>query len=119
MIRESGEDYLETILIIKRRKGCVRAVDIAEERSLSRPSVSRAVSILQKNGLIIIEPDGGIALTAKGREKAENILERHTVISKFFHEVLGVSPETAEADACHVEHALSEETYNKLKDYLG
>jgi Mn-dependent DtxR family transcriptional regulator len=118
MIHESGEDYLETILIIKNRKGYVRAVDIADTRSISRPSVSRAVSVLQKNGLITIAPDGAIDLTAEGSRRAKDIYERHLFIRKLFTDVLGVSEKTAEADACKIEHALSDETYSKLKELI-
>jgi Mn-dependent DtxR family transcriptional regulator len=118
MIRESGEDYLETILIIRNRKGYVRAVDIAAELNFSKPSVSRAVSILVKNGLITVLPDGAINLTEEGLRLAENVYERHLLIRRFFVDVLGVDPATAETDACRVEHALSEETYEKLKAFI-
>jgi Mn-dependent DtxR family transcriptional regulator len=116
-IRESGEDYLETILIIKNRKGYVRAVDIAEELGYSKPSISRAVSILKQSGFIDIE-NGHIHLTEIGRERAEEIYHRHTVIRRFFVEILGVGEKTAELDACRTEHALSDETFEKLQLYI-
>jgi Mn-dependent DtxR family transcriptional regulator len=118
MIKESGEDYLETILVIHNKKGFVRAVDIAESRGVSKPSVSRALSILGKSGFISVAVNGDIKLTEQGRARAESILERHRVIRDFFTDVLGVSPFTAESDACRVEHALSEETFEKFRVFL-
>jgi Mn-dependent DtxR family transcriptional regulator len=117
-IRESGEDYLETILIIGSRKGYVRSVDIAEELGYSKPSISRAVSVLRKGGYITVENDGEITLTEAGKELAERVYHRHKTIKIFFRDFLGVSPETAEADACKTEHALSEETFEKLRQFL-
>jgi Mn-dependent DtxR family transcriptional regulator len=116
-VRESGEDYLEAIYVIRNRKGCVRAVDIAAELSYSKPSVSRAVGILAKKNLLIVQNDGSIIFTEEGLAKASAIFDRHSVIKRFFIETLGVTPETAEEDACKVEHALSEETFGKLKGY--
>ncbi|MDR0991699.1 MAG: metal-dependent transcriptional regulator [Ruminococcus sp.] len=117
-IRESGEDYLETILIIGSRKGFVRSVDIAEELGYSKPSISRAVSVLKKSGYIAVGNDGEITLTEAGKELAERVYKRHKTIKNFFIKILGVSPETAETDACRAEHALSEETFIKLESYL-
>jgi Mn-dependent DtxR family transcriptional regulator len=117
-IRESGEDYLETILIIGGRKGFVRSVDIAEELGYSKPSISRAVSVLKKGGYITVGTDGEITLTDAGKELAERVYKRHKTIRIFYKDILGVSPETAEADACKTEHALSEETFIKLEEFL-
>jgi Mn-dependent DtxR family transcriptional regulator len=117
-IRESGEDYLETILIIGSRKGFVRSVDIAEELGYSKPSISRAVSVLKKGGYIAVGGDGEITLTEPGKELAQRVYNRHKTIKNFFVKVLGVSPETAESDACKAEHALSEETFTALENYL-
>jgi Mn-dependent DtxR family transcriptional regulator len=117
-IRESGEDYLETILIIGSRKGFVRSVDIAEELGYSKPSISRAVSVLKKGGYIVVGDDGEITLTEPGKELAQRVYNRHKTIKNFFIKVLGVSPETAENDACKAEHALSEETFTALEKYL-
>jgi Mn-dependent DtxR family transcriptional regulator len=117
-IRESGEDYLETILIIGSRKGYVRSVDIAEELGYSKPSISRAVSVLKKGGYITVKNDGEITLTEAGKELAERVYKRHKTIKIFFRDFLGVSSETAEADACKTEHALSEETFEKLYQFL-
>jgi Mn-dependent DtxR family transcriptional regulator len=117
-VHESGEDYLEAIFVIRNRKGYVRAVDIAAELSYSKPSVSRAVGILAKKNLLTIQNYGSIILTEEGLAKASAIFDRHSVIKSFFIDRLGVDPETAEADACKVEHALSEETYGKLKEFI-
>jgi Mn-dependent DtxR family transcriptional regulator len=118
-IRESGEDYLETILIIGSRKGYVRSVDIAEEMGFSKPSISRAVSVLKKGGYISVGGDGVITLTDAGKELAERVYKRHKTITAFYKDVLGVSSETAETDACKTEHALSEETFTKLEEFLN
>jgi Mn-dependent DtxR family transcriptional regulator len=117
-VHESGEDYLEAIFVIRNRKGYVRAVDIAAELSYSKPSVSRAVGILAKKNLLSIQNDGSIILTEEGLAKASAIFDRHSVIKSFFIDRLSVDPETAEEDACRVEHALSEETYGKLKEFI-
>lgn len=114
-IQESGENYLETILVLKRRLGYVRAIDVATELSFSKPSVSRALSILKGDGYLYVEPNGNICLTDKGLEKAAAVYDRHVTITKYLAEVLGVSPEVAEADACRIEHIISEETFTKLK----
>ncbi|MDR0975273.1 MAG: metal-dependent transcriptional regulator [Ruminococcus sp.] len=116
-IHESGEDYIEAILRIHERKGYVRSVDIAETLGVTKPSVSRAVKLLAGKGLIDITP-AGITLTDKGQELAEAVFSKHKLIRKFFTDILGVSDKTAEADACRVEHALSEETYVKLKEFI-
>jgi Mn-dependent DtxR family transcriptional regulator len=116
-IHESGEDYIEAILRIKERKGTVRAVDIAEMLSVSKPSVSRAVRLLSEKGLIRVS-GGNITLTEEGQVTAEAVFDRHKLIRRFFTDILSVSEITAEADACKVEHALSEETYTKLKQFI-
>ncbi len=117
-IYESGEDYLETILILKNRQGFVRSIDVANELGYSKPSVSRAMSILRDNGYLTIEIGGNIVLTEKGREKAGSVYDRHTHITDFFIKALGVSPEIAEKDACKIEHDISDETFLKIKKYL-
>jgi Mn-dependent DtxR family transcriptional regulator len=119
-IHESGEDYIEAILRINERKGhngIVRAVDIAKMLSVSKPSVSRAVKLLSEKGLISVS-GGNITLTEAGQITAEAVFNRHKLIRRFFTDILSVSEPTAEADACRVEHALSEETYEKLKDFI-
>ncbi|MDO5116549.1 MAG: metal-dependent transcriptional regulator [Synergistaceae bacterium] len=118
-MQESGENYLETILILKNRNGEVRSIDIARELSVSKPSVSRAVGILKDNGYITMEPNGELNLTESGHARADAIYERHRFITKFLAEIVGVSPATAESDACRIEHIISEETFDKIKEYLS
>lgn len=114
-LQESGENYLETILVLKNRLGYVRSIDIATELGFSKPSISRAMSILKENGYIIVEPTGNIILTDMGLERANKIYERHVYISKYLEMVLGVTDETAEKDACRIEHIISEESFSKMK----
>ncbi|MBE6845601.1 MAG: metal-dependent transcriptional regulator [Ruminococcus sp.] len=114
---ESREDYLETILLLMKKMGNVRSVDIANELGYSKPSISRAVGILRENGYITVDESGHIGFTGEGLRLAESIYERHITIKKFFVEVLGVSEKAAEQDACKIEHILSEESYEKLKNY--
>lgn len=118
-IHESGEDYLETILVLSQEKGNVRSIDIATDLGYSKPSVSRAMGILKNSGYITINESGHILLTETGREKAEQIYDRHRTITRYFQEILQVSPENARNDACRIEHDLSEETYQKLKEALN
>lgn len=117
-IYESGEDYLETILILQRRTGYVRSVDIANELGYSKPSISRAVLILKNNGYITVEPSGQILLTDLGMQKATGIYDRHLIIHEFFEQILGIDAETADSDACKIEHVISEESYRRLKDFV-
>ena len=117
-IRESGEDYLETILILQERTGHVRSIDIATELGYSKPSVSRAVGILKSGGFITVKPDGQIVLTKLGLLKAREVYDRHLLITKFLHEVLGVSEENTNEDACKIEHVISAETYEKLNVFV-
>ncbi len=117
-LHESGEDYLETILILKNRQGFVRSIDVANELGFSKPSISRAMSILRDNGYITIELGGNIVLTDKGKETAGNVYERHVLITEFFVKVLGVDKEIAEKDACKIEHDISDETFLKMKKFL-
>ena len=116
-LMESGEMYLETILILKNKYGYVRSIDIAHEMNFSKPSVSRAISILKEDGYVTNDPHGMILLTEKGMKIAEKIYERHMTLTKYFV-WLGVNEETAENDACRIEHIISEETFEKIKDQL-
>lgn len=118
-MQESGENYLETILILQNRNGSVRSIDVARELSVSKPSVSRAMGILKDNGFITMEANGELNLTELGRSRADAIYERHRFITKFLAEIVGVSPMTAETDACRIEHIISEETFEKIKEYLA
>ena len=113
---ESGEMYLETILILSRKQGAVRSVDISEYMGYSKPSVSRAVGLLKNGGYILVDSDGMITLTETGLEIAQKIYERHTVLTQLLIR-LGVSPETAAADACKIEHAVSDETFDAIKNH--
>ena len=118
VMHESGENYLETILILRERNGIVRSIDIANELGYAKPSVSRAVKLLEKNGLIVMEHNGELVLTAKGLEMANAIYERHKIISKFFVDILGVDKTSADMDACRIEHVISETSFNKIKEFI-
>lgn len=115
---KSKEDYLEAILILNRRKGWCREIDIAGQLSFSRPSVSIALSKLENEGYITREASGEIRLTDAGRMVAENTLEKHEFFKNIFIR-LGVEETTAETEACLVEHAISEDTFQKLRDYVN
>ena len=106
-LQESGQMYLETILVLSGKLPLVRAIDIAEDMGYSKPSVSRAVGVLREGGFITVEPDGAILLTETGRTVAEKIYHRHAVLTKFLVS-LGVSPEIAAEDACKIEHHISD-----------
>lgn len=115
---ESGEMYLETILVLQRRTGSVRSIDISNYMGLSKPSVSRAVGLLRQGEYINVDADGFITLTDNGLEVAEKIYERHTMLTDFLVS-LGVSEETAAEDACKIEHDISEETFNAVKQFVA
>ncbi|HHU88466.1 MAG TPA: metal-dependent transcriptional regulator [Spirochaetales bacterium] len=115
---ESGEMYLETILILKKRNSLVRSIDIATELNFSKPSVSRAVGILKDDGYITVDASGAIELTDTGKEVAKYVYEKHKTLTQFFIEIAKVSPETAEEDACRIEHVISDETFQSLKRIL-
>lgn len=117
-VQESGENYLETILILRNKIGAVRSVDVARALSFSKPSVSRAMGILKDSGYLTVGENGELNLTEEGLARAGAIYERHRVITKFLLEELGVSAENAEADACRIEHIISQETFEKIKEYL-
>ncbi|HIZ56820.1 MAG TPA: metal-dependent transcriptional regulator [Firmicutes bacterium] len=116
-MQESGENYLETILILKNQKGYVRSIDIAQHLQFSKPSVSRAMSLMRKNGYVVVDGDGNIELTEAGREIAERMYERHRMLTEWLI-ALGVSPDTAAADACRIEHVISTETFEKIKQHV-
>ena len=116
-LHASGEDYLEAILVLQKKMGMVRPVDIARHMGFTKPSITHAITTLQGGGFVERDEGGFIRLTDVGREVAEKIYERHC----FFTEQLiaaGVNPETAEADACRIEHVISNESFQKLKDAL-
>ena len=116
-LQESGEMYLETILILSRKKANVRAIDICEHMGYSKPSVSRAVGLLKEGGYVVADKDGHLSLTEIGLETAEKILARHKVITEYLIK-LGVSPDTASNDACKIEHVISDESFNAIKNNL-
>ena len=116
-LQESGEMYLEAILVLHKNRGHVRSVDISEYLGYSKPSVSRAVGLLKSGGYIVVEEDGGLTLTEEGRQIGEKIYERHTFLSELL-EHMGVSKETASADACKLEHAISDESFYAIKEYF-
>lgn len=116
-IHQSGEDYLEAILVLRQEKGMVRSVDVAQHMGYSKPSVSRAVAILRKSGHIEMQKDGLLILTPKGEEIAASIYERHQFLIRFFTEI-GVPADIAKEDACRLEHQLSQVTFSCLKTYF-
>ena len=114
---ESGEMYLETILILSQKKPYVRAIDVGEYMGYSKPSVSRAMGLLKSGGYILVNPDGHITLTDAGREVAQTIYERHTVLTKILRD-LGVDPEIAAEDACKMEHYISDTSFQAIKKHF-
>ncbi|MFA5636731.1 MAG: metal-dependent transcriptional regulator [Anaerovoracaceae bacterium] len=117
-IHESGENYLETILLLEKKNGTVRSIDIATELDYSKPSISRAMGILKENGYIRMERNGDIHLTEKGRNRANSIYERHRLITEYLMRALGVDEKTADEDACRIEHVISEASFEKIKDWV-
>lgn len=114
---ESLEDYLETLLILKERHGKIRCVDVAAHMQVSKPSVNKAMNILKEKGYVLQESYGDIHFTDEGKEIAIQVYHRHKTISKFLHEVLGVDATTADHEACHIEHVISEDTFKKIANY--
>ena len=113
-LRASGEDYLEVILVLQKQRGVVRSVDVARHLGVSKPSVCHAVATLREGGFLLMDEDNFLHLTDAGCEVAEQVYEKH----RFFTQRLiaaGVDPKTAEADACRIEHVISEESFQRLK----
>ena len=117
-INESQENYLERILLLQQEKGYVRSVDIAEALGVTKPSVSHAMKGLRENGCILMDEDGYITLTKKGRTIAQSVYERHTFLVKNLMRI-GVSEAVAKEDACRIEHVISAETFDKLKAFAA
>ncbi len=116
-ILESGEMYLETILILSKERAVVRAIDVSEYMDYSKPSVSRAMRLLKEAGAITVDPDGAIHLTQSGRDLAEKIYARHNVLTRALQQ-LGVDAQTASADACKMEHVISDATFDALQKFI-
>lgn len=117
-IQESAENYLEAILMIQKQKGSCRSIDVAQFLSFSKPSVSRAMSLLRENGYVVMDENGLLTLTDAGREIAERMLERHELLTEWLTR-LGVNPETAQADACRIEHVISAQTFDQIKAHIA
>lgn len=117
-IKESGENYLETILVLHNRNGFVRSIDIANELDYTKASISRAMGILKKEGYITMEENGGINLTEKGHERATQIYERHRLITEYLVMALQIEEEIAVADACRIEHVISQESFDQIKNWV-
>ncbi|MFR7654126.1 metal-dependent transcriptional regulator [Monoglobus pectinilyticus] len=116
-IMESAENYLETILVLSNKGDKVRSIDIVTETGYTKPSISRAVKSLKESGYISVDVHGYIDLLPSGRAIAEKICERHRFLSKYLMKI-GVSEETALTDACRIEHVISEESFDKLKEFV-
>lgn len=116
-MQESGEMYLETIYVLSLQSRSVRSIDVAEHLGYSKPSVSRAVGLLKKDGLLLMDEFGYLKLTEAGEEKARRIYERHTVLSSLLIR-LGVDEETATEDACRIEHYISDRSFEAIKAHL-
>ena len=117
-VHESGEMYLEAIWVLSQKTGFVRSIDVSEYLGYSKPSVSRAMGILRRGEYITVAKDGGITLTESGRQIAQTIYERHTLLTRLLVGI-GVSQETAAADACKLEHAISDESFQAIKRYAA
>lgn len=115
---ESREMYLEVIYRLVQKNGAARSIDIAKELGYTKPSVSRAIGVLKENGYITHTPYGSVSLTKKGRIKAEKIYRSHILLTEFFIKVLNLDSETAEMDACRIEHVISKKTINAIENLL-
>ena len=117
-LHQSGEDYLEAILVLQEKKGNVHSIDVAQHLGYTKPSISRAMSILRANGYITMEKDGRLSLTESGLKVAQEIYERHKLLTEWLIR-LGVSPEVAAEDACKIEHDISVEIFQCLKAHAA
>ena len=117
-LQESGEMYLESIYVLSKKLGCVRSIDISEYMGYSKPSVSRAVSLLKNGGYILVDEENHITLTDSGLEIAKKIYERHTLLTTMLVQ-LGVPEDIAAQDACKMEHAISDESLEAIKRHMG
>ena len=117
-LQESGENYLETILLLQTKKGAVRSVHIAAELSFSKPSISRAVGLLKSGGFVTVDDFGLISLTELGKERAEQVYARHLLLTRFLTR-LGVPDDIADADACRIEHVISETSFEAIQTWMA
>ena len=117
-MHESGEMYLETIYVLYQKKSDVRSMDVAEYMGFAKPSVSRGVSILKRDGYLTVDPNGYLELTDSGLDLAKKIYERHTILTKMLTNI-GVAPDVAAQDACKMEHVISDETLDAIKKHIG
>ena len=117
-LHASGEDYLEAVLLLEQKKGAARSIDIAEQLGVSKPSVSRAIGLLKTGGYVTMDKSGHLELTDAGRAVAENIYEKHTMLTRFLVS-LGVDENTAAEDACKMEHVISDTSFKAIKKYAG
>ena len=118
VLQESGQMYLESILVLSKTGKPVRSIDVSEYMGFSKPSVSRAIGLLKSGGYITVNKEGHLLLTQEGLSVAENILEKHTLLTQFLIR-LGVSEETAAEDACKMEHIISDESFAAIKKHAG
>lgn len=116
-VHESGEMYLESILVLRKKMANVRSIDIVNYTGYTKPSISRAINLLKKDNMLLVDDNGYITLTPEGEALAIKIYERHNILTQLF-EKLGVSPETADSDACKIEHVISDETFERIKEHL-
>ncbi|MBP3365412.1 MAG: metal-dependent transcriptional regulator [Treponema sp.] len=117
-LHQSGEDYLEAILGLEKENGIARSVDVAKRLGVSKPSVSRAMSILKENGYIVIGKINSLELTEKGRERAESVYGRHVLLTKFLEKITGVSKKQAEENACRIEHFIDEDIKAGIQKWM-
>lgn len=117
-LQESGEMYLETVYVLSKKSESIRSIDICEHMGYSKPSVSRAIGLLKNGGYINVDEKGYITLTDEGRSVAQKVFERHTMLTDFLVR-LGVDREVASEDACKIEHHISEESFNAIKNHVN
>lgn len=117
-LHKSGEDYLEAILVLEQKNGLVRSLDVAEHMGVSKPSISNAVRLLREGGFLTMDETKHLELTELGREVAERIYERHILLTRGLI-AIGVDPVVAEQDACRIEHDISRQSFDKLKDFIA
>lgn len=117
-IHESGEDYLEAILMLQKKNGAARAVDVAKHLNVSKPSVSRAMSVLEETGYVTVGETSFLQLTAKGKSKANEIYSRHVLLTNFLQKIAGVSAEQAEENACRIEHDIDADIKKGIERWM-